>query len=115
MMLRLLRCRWLFNRQVGRALLWCSLIVLVAVLINLVGIKVVGDIDQWQHWLNQHTGYFLFWRVCLYLATGYGWVWMRRRLLQREPSSEVRQRLLRSEIAAVLTIVLLETSVLMQV
>ncbi|WP_411753509.1 hypothetical protein [Serratia sp. (in: enterobacteria)] len=56
MMLRLFRCRWLFNRQVGRTLFWSSLIILVAVLINLIGIQVVGDIDQWQHWLKQHTG-----------------------------------------------------------
>lgn len=114
MMWRLLRCRWLFNRQVGQAFLWCSLIILVAVLINLIGIQAVGDIEQWQHWLNQHAHYFLLWRICLYAATGYGWLWMRRRLLQREPDKAVHQRLLRSEIAAVLTIVLLETSVLWQ-
>ncbi|MBL5862135.1 hypothetical protein JBO49_16075 [Serratia fonticola] len=113
-MLRLLRFRWLFNRRVGRMLLWCSLIVLVAVMVNLIGIRVVGSIAHWEQWLHQHAGYFLFWRICLYAATGYGWVWMRRRLLQREPFYEVRQRLLRSEIAAVLTILLLETSVLMQ-
>lgn len=113
-MLRLLRCRWLFNQQVGRMLLWFCLIILVAVIANLIGIRVVGSIAQWEQWLHQHAGYFLFWRICLYAATGYGWLWMRRRLLLRESSSEVRQRLLRSEIAAVLTIVLLETSVLLQ-
>lgn len=94
--------------------LWCSLIILVAVLINVIGIQVVVSITQWEHWFHQHTGYFRVWRVCLYAATGYGWLCVRRRLLQREPDKAVRQRLLRSELTVVLAIVLLETSMLWQ-
>jgi hypothetical protein len=37
-----------------------------------------------------HAGYFLVWRLCLYGATAYGWVWMRRRLLAREDQTRDR-------------------------
>ena len=90
------------------------LVVLVAVAINAVGIHLIGDIDGWSHWWRAHAGYFLVWRLCLYMATGYGWWWMRRRLLQREPSPDARWRLLRTEIAAVLALVLLEGSLLLR-
>ena len=50
----------------------------------------------------------------LYAATAYGWWWMRRRLREREPSPEAHQRLLRVEIAAVVTLVLLEGSQLLR-
>lgn len=35
--------KWLFNRQLGRTLGWIALIVFVAVAVNLVGIRLVGD------------------------------------------------------------------------
>jgi hypothetical protein len=54
------------------------------------------------------------WRLCLYGATVYGWVWMRRRLLAREEDAQARRRLVRSEIAGVVAIVALEASLLMQ-
>lgn len=51
-------------------------------------------------------------------ATAYGWVWMRRRLLAREEQNgtdgQARRRLVRSEIAGVFAIVVLEASLLMQ-
>ncbi|MBN9369271.1 MAG: hypothetical protein J0H59_19950 [Comamonadaceae bacterium] len=50
----------------------------------------------------------------LYAATAYGWWWMRRRLRERELSAETHQRLLRVEVAAVITLVLLEGSQLLQ-
>ena len=106
--------RRLFSARLGRAILWTLLIVLVAIAINLVGIRLVGDIDGWSRWLRAHGGYFLIWRLCLYAATGYGWWWMRRRLRQRETSSDAHRRLLRTEIAAVLAMVLLEGSVLLR-
>jgi len=58
--------------------------------------------------------YFFLWRLCLYGATGYGWIWMRRRLLARESGTEARRRLLRAEVAGVAGIVALEASLLMQ-
>lgn len=106
--------RLLFNARVGRALLWTTLVVLVAVAINAVGIHLIGDIGGWSRWWRAHEGYFLIWRIALYLATGYGWWWMRRRLRHREPSPDARLRLLRTEIAAVIALVLLEGSLLLR-
>jgi hypothetical protein len=39
----------------------------------------VGSVAGWERWLGCTAGYFLVWRLCLYGATAYGWVWMRRR------------------------------------
>ena len=53
--------KWLFNRQLGRTLGWIALIVFVAVVVNLVGIRLVGDANTWSRWLDEHAGYFLVW------------------------------------------------------
>lgn len=106
--------RRLFNRQLARTLGWIALLVFVAVGINVVGIGVAGNVDGWNRWLNEHASHFLVWRLCLYGAMIYGWIWMRRRLLKRDNSTESRRRLLRTEIGAVAAIALLEFSVLWQ-
>ena len=109
-----LRPTWLLNRRVAsgllRTLLWVLLVACVAVGVNIAGIHVVGSVDGWQRSLKANRGYFFAWRLLLYAATAYGWRWMRRRLLEREPSAESHQRLRRVEIAAVITLVLLEAS-----
>ncbi|HBO7085099.1 TPA: hypothetical protein L4973_006028, partial [Pseudomonas aeruginosa] len=74
-----LRPRWLLNRRAAKALLWTVVLVAAAVGANIVGIFLVGSIDNWERWLTATAGYFLVWRLCLYGATAYGWVWMRRR------------------------------------
>lgn len=107
-----LRLAWLFDRRLGWVLLWLAAIVCVAVSVNLVGVRLAGDVEAWSRWLQAHAGHFLVWRLCLYGATAYGWWWMRQRLRQREPSQETRLRLLRTEIAAVVAIAALEGSVL---
>lgn len=109
-----LRPAWLFNRRVGMTLLWALLIAGIAVVVNAVGIGIVGSIDDWEHWLRAHSVHFLVWRLLVYTATAYGWWWMRGRLLQREPSAESHQHLRRVEIAAVVTIALLEASQLLR-
>jgi len=106
--------RRLFNARLGWALLWTLLVVLAAVAVNLAGIRLIGSLGGWSHWLRAHAGCFLIWRLCLYTATGYGWWWMRQRLRRRETSPDAHRRLLRTEIAAVLSIVLLESSVLLR-
>ena len=60
--------------------------------------------------LDDYAGYFLAWRLCLYGATIYGWLRMRRRLYR---DAEARQRLFRAEIGAIAAITLLEVSVLL--
>ena len=109
-----LRPRWLFSRRAAKALLLAVVIIAAAVGANLVGIYLVGSVAGWERWLAASAGYFLVWRLCLYVATVYGWVWMRRRLLAREEDAQARRRLVRSEIAGVVAIVALEASLLMQ-
>ena len=109
-----LRPRWLFSRRAAKALLLAVVIIAAAVGANLVGIYLVGSVAGWGRGLAASAGYFLVWRVWLYGATVYGWVWMRRRLLAREEDAQARRRLVRSEIAGVVAIVALEASLLMQ-
>ncbi|HEP9100206.1 TPA: hypothetical protein VDV07_000236 [Pseudomonas aeruginosa] len=109
-----LRPRRLFNRRAAKALLWTVVLAAVAVGANIVGIYLVGSVAGWERWLAAAAGYFLVWRLCLYGATAYGWVWMRRRLLAREDDAQARRRLVRSEIAGVVAIMALEASLLMQ-
>lgn len=113
-----LRRRWLFSRRAVKALLWTVVVVAAAVGANVVGIYLVGSVAGWEQWLAAAAGYFLVWRLCLYGVTAYGWVWMRRRLLAREAQNgadgQARRRLVRSEIAAVIAILALEASLLMQ-
>jgi len=111
---RWLRPAWLFNRRVGLALLCALAVAGIAVAVNVAGIHVVGSIDGWERWLRAHEAHFFVWRLLLYAVTGYGWWWMRRRLRQRESGPEAHQRLLRVEVAAVITLVLLEGSQLLR-
>ncbi|AEI78083.1 hypothetical protein CNE_1c27690 [Cupriavidus necator N-1] len=109
-----LRPAWLLSRRVGIVLLWILVAAGIFVVVSVAGIHVIGSVDGWEHWLRAHATHFLVWRLLLYGATAYGWWWMRGRLRQREPSGEAHQRLLRVEIAAVITIVLLEGSQLLR-
>jgi len=106
--------RWLFNRNVSKALLWTVLFLALAVAANILGIWLLGSIDDWQSWLDAAAGVFFVWRLCLYAATIYGWRWMRRRLLAREAGGDARKRLIRAEIAAVMAVAALEISLFMQ-
>ena len=108
------RLRWLFNRRVGRALLWTFGLLALAIVANVVGIRLAGSLEGWQHWMADHAGLFFVWRMALYAGTVWGWLWMRRRLRAREPEGRAQQRLLRVEIAAVLAVVALEASQFMQ-
>lgn len=108
---------WLRSRRVAfgvlRVLLSALLVAGIAVALTLAGIHIVGSIDGWQRWLHEHSVHFFVWRVFLYAATGCGWWWMRKRLLQREAAAETHQRLLRVELAIVAALVLLEGSQLL--
>ena len=98
--------RALFRRQLAWALLAALALMLVAAGVNLIGIRIVGDVSAWAEWLRDHRLEFLAWRVCLYGATAWSWVWMRNRVRRREPGA--LRRLRRVEIAAVLVIVAIE-------
>lgn len=111
---RWLRMRWLFNRRNAKALAWAIVLLGLAVAANVTGIYLVGSVAGWERWMSASAGYFLAWRICLYAATVYGWLWMRRRLLTREASSDARHRLVRVEVAGVIASVALEASLLLQ-
>ncbi len=102
--------RWLFNRRTGAMFVWTLLLLATAIIVNLLGIRVAGSVENWQRWMSEHAAVFLIWRLMLYAFTMYGWIWMRRRLLAREPGASTQQRLRRAELSAVLAVILLETS-----
>ncbi|HBO0859737.1 hypothetical protein KKY53_10840 [Pseudomonas aeruginosa] len=97
----------------GKVLLWIALLLAASVTANIAGILFIGSIQGWERWLADAAAYFLFWRLCLYAATAYGWRWMRRRLLARDASADTRRRLLRTEIASVAALLALECSLLL--
>jgi len=101
-------------RRLTTSLFWVLAILVIAAAVNLVGIRVAGDVSGWSRWLQSHSLYFLAWRLCLYGGTAYGWWWMRNRVLHREGAEETRMRFRRVEVAAVLTVLALETAVFVQ-
>lgn len=116
--MKFLKMRWLFNKRTAQALGWSALLLLVAVAVNVAGIGIVGDIQGWSQWLNAHARIFLIWRIVLYLALGYGWWRIRRRIgghiggriAGAEGSARTRARLIRVEVAAVVALLMLEIS-----
>lgn len=101
-------------KRAGIALAWVLLFIAAAAIANLVGIRMAGDIRSWEAWLRQQSLWFLIWRLVLYAVIVAGWIWMRRRVLAREPDGATGQRLRRLEIAAVAAFLVLETSLLLQ-
>ncbi|MCI4239479.1 hypothetical protein F6X50_18360 [Dickeya dianthicola] len=109
-----LRSHRLFSWRTLKVLLWIVAWLVITVTTNVLGIHVVGSIAGWEHWLADAAGYFLLWRLCLYGATVYGWLWMRRRLLLRETRTDDRRRLIRAEVFGVGALLVLEFSLLVQ-
>lgn len=100
--------RFGWGRRTLRVLLWTVAVAAGAVAVNLVAIRLLGDIDRWTRWLADHQAHLFLWRLSVYLATGWGWVWMRRRVLLREANPESAARMRRAEVAAVICVTLLE-------
>lgn len=108
--MKFVNMRWLFNRRSAQALGWTALLLLVAVIVNVAGIGIVGGIQDWSQWLNAHARLFLIWRIVLYLALGYGWWRMRRRIIGSEGPVRAKARLIRVEAASVVALLVLEIS-----
>lgn len=112
-MSRTVHCpRWL--RRKGALLAWGILLLAVIAVINAIGLRLAGSAMTWQAWLTTHSSYFLAWRVLLYATTARGWLWMRKRVLVREPDPAARLRLLCTEFAAVAALAVQETLSLAQ-
>jgi len=99
-----------FNRRVAITLLVVLLVISVAVMVNVIGIQLTGDIQNWERWLKEKAAVFFVWRLFLYAGTVYGWLRMRKHVLQRETTPEGRNRLKWVEIYAAVSIVLLEAT-----
>jgi hypothetical protein len=111
-------CGWLracgrFGRRIGMALLWTVVLLAIAIAVNVIGIRLLGSITSWDHRMNDHASHFLAWRLSLYAGTIYAWMWLHQRLQRREPGAVTNQRLLRTEIAAVLALAAIESSMLL--
>jgi hypothetical protein len=104
-------------RQVNNASKWRMAAVLLAILltalsviavINHIGVRVTGDVWAWRQWMQAHAVHFFIWRLFLYGATASGWFWVRRRKLQRFPTKEMNQQMLRTEIFIIAFIAIFE-------
>ena len=95
-------------RPLERGALWALGLVLTVILINVLAVRLLGDVQAWNAWLRDHALSLLLWRLGLYAALIYGWWRMRTQLLRREPES--RQPLRRAEAAGIAAQVLLEVS-----
>ncbi|WP_372437191.1 hypothetical protein ACCM60_18840 [Pseudomonas chlororaphis subsp. aureofaciens] len=80
------------KRLIHAVALWAALLILLAFTANIIGIYLNGGIVGWSSWLDDHKLLFFVWRLFLYAATAAGWLWARRRLLQRDPESRLRVR-----------------------
>ncbi|MGI0808466.1 hypothetical protein ACRCPG_07395 [Pseudomonas aeruginosa] len=113
-----LRPPWLLIPRPAQVLRWPVVLVVPPGGAQQLGLDRLGSVAGWERWLAAASGYFLVWRLCVYAATAYGWFWMRRRVLAREDQTgtdgQARRRLIRTEVAGVVAIVALETSLLMQ-
>lgn len=101
-------------KRTGIATAWVLLFLGAAFVANLVGIRMAGDVAAWEQWMRRHSLWFLVWRLALYAGIAAGWIWMRKRVLAREPDNTTGQRLRRLEISAVAAFVVLEASLLLQ-
>lgn len=72
------------------------------------GVSMVGGIEAWQQMLDQASPVLFVWRCLVYAAMVWCWLWLRRRVIDRDPSDDARKRLRRVEVGVGLTIVLFE-------
>jgi hypothetical protein len=100
--------RWRNVRHISVFVAALALTSIAGIGISLLGIELAGGIPEWQQWLKDNAGYFRLWRVLLYSVLAYGWYRLRRRLHRQGISTEQHHRLLRTEIALVALLLLLE-------
>lgn len=113
--LQFFRLGWLFNKQVAWGLFWLILMILIALGVCMVGVRIAGDIEQWENWLIRYALVFLLWRMVLYAGLIYGWVWMRKRVIAREAGNgsdqtQIKRRLLVCEVCAIVVMLMMEVS-----
>ncbi|AGK47277.1 putative membrane protein [Burkholderia thailandensis MSMB121] len=101
--------RWpRFPRPLVMALAMLAAMTTVAILVQAIGIRMIGSIAAWQTWLHRHAWYFVIWRMAIYALIARGWWSMRNRVRRRDVSLDARRRLLHAEAMALLAIALTE-------
>ncbi|NNA97395.1 hypothetical protein [Pseudomonas gessardii] len=99
---------WWKARRISVFVVTSALTVIAAIGISLLGIELAGGIPEWQQCLKDNASYFRLWRILFYSALAYGWYCLRRRLHRRGIDPEQHHRLLRTEVALVALLLLLE-------
>ena len=83
-----------------------SLVVVIALAFNLLGIQVMKGLPAWQEWRANSYWYFFSWRVALYSVALFIWLRYRDGLLRRKPSFKSHAH--KAEAAVILSLLLLE-------
>lgn len=83
-----------------------SLVVVIALAFNLLGIQVMEGLPAWQEWRANSYWYFFSWRVALYSVALSIWLGYRDRHLRRGKSCKPNVR--KAEAAVILSLLLLE-------
>lgn len=83
-----------------------SLVVVIALAFNLLGIQIMKGLPAWQEWRAHSYWYFFSWRVALYSVALSIWLRYRGRQQHRVPSSKSNVR--KAEAAVILSLLLLE-------
>lgn len=84
--------------------------VVVAVYLLILRAHELANPARWHLWYRHAWLLLLFWRLCLYAATIYGWVILRRRRGETGLSREAQIRLTKTEIAALLALISVEAA-----
>ncbi|KPX00301.1 MULTISPECIES: hypothetical protein [Pseudomonas syringae group] len=100
--------RW---RKAGKAALTFLLMSLLMALLVVTFLtfvdKVFGDLEQFSEWQRTHYEYMLAWRLLVYATLAFGWLKIRKQLVQ-QASSDIPAGLMRCEVIALLLIALME-------
>lgn len=100
--------RWRKAGKAALAFLSMSLLMALLVVTFLTFVsKVFGDLEQFSEWQRTHYGYMLAWRLLVYATLAFGWLKIRKQLVQ-QASSDIPAGLMRCEVIALLLIALME-------
>lgn len=84
------------------------IVISIIAVFNHIGVRITGDVLAWKQWIRAHALHFFIWRLFVYGIAAAGWVWVRRRRLQRFPTKEMARQMLRTEVFLVAFIVIFE-------
>lgn len=98
----------LISKNLFTIVIWIVALSLMVALVHFAGKQLLDQSIDWNTWLQNNATYFFIWRTVIYALTAYGWFNMRKRVLQRELSLDSIKRFKRTEIAALIAIIVFE-------